>query len=86
MRVYSRPGFRPRLRSDTVSAYCARVMSPFTSSACSTSSRRASAFCGAMNGSNADGACGSPARSAAWPRFRFFASFEKYVCAAASIP
>ena len=61
-------------------------MSWFAESARSTSLRRWSAAAGAWKGSNSDGACGSPAMSAAWSSVSPFAWREKYVWAAASIP
>ena len=86
MRVNRRPAFRLRFRCAFASWNCDEVMSPFTSIARNTSSRRATAATGFRYGSNDDGACGSPARSAACARFRSFAETEKYVSAAASIP
>ena len=52
----------------------------------STSSRRSSAACGLWYGSYTDGACGSPASSAACSSESWLACFAKYVCAAASTP
>jgi hypothetical protein len=61
-------------------------MKPASSIARSTAFRRATASAGRLKGSKAEGACGSPARSADCASVSFFAGFEKYVCAAASIP
>jgi hypothetical protein len=61
-------------------------MSPFSYSAFSTSLRRLIARTGFLNGSETDGACGSPARSADWRSESLLARREKYVCAAASMP
>ena len=59
---------------------------PVESIARSTSSRRSIASCGRWNGSKTEGCCGRPASSAACVKVSFDAGFEKYVCAAASIP
>ena len=73
-------------RFATAFAYCVEVIDPVDSIACSTSSRRWIASCGRWNGSKREGACGRPARSAACGSVSREACFEKYVCAAASIP
>jgi hypothetical protein len=61
-------------------------MSPESNIARKTAFRRATASAGRLNGSNTEGACGSPARSAACTRFSSWDEREKYVCAAASMP
>jgi hypothetical protein len=70
----------------TALAYWLDVMFPFASIALRTSSRRAIACAGRWKGSKTDGACGNPASNADWFSVSLLAGFEKYVCAAASIP